>query len=110
HANDRALEAVAFGYHELQRFPENVEWEKPMGKFNIKLKKNWKAVPRGINLAIGCSTFPVWNTVPGVFAGLVTGNPVIIKPHPGAVLPIAIVVAEVQKVLQQNDLSPNIIQ
>src|SRR5690606_37024154 len=51
-----------------------------------------------------------WNTVPGMFASLETGNPVIIKPHPKAVLPIAIVIAEVQKVLQENGLDPNICQ
>lgn len=110
HAADRALEAVAAGYEEQTRFPESAEWEKPMGKYNLKLNKTWKAVPKGVALAIGCSTFPTWNTVPGMFASLVTGNPVIVKPHPKAVLPIAIVVAEVQKVLQQNGLNPNICQ
>src|SRR5690606_13514615 len=65
---------------------------------------------KGIGLVIGCSTFPTWNTVPGMYASLVTGNPVIIKPHPKAVLPIAIVVAEVQKVLIENGLSPYICQ
>lgn len=110
HAADRALEAVAAGYEEQTRFPESTEWEKPMGKYNLKLNKTWKAVPKGIALVIGCSTFPTWNTVPGMFASLVTGNPVIVKPHPKAVLPIAIVVAEVQKVLQENGLNPDICQ
>jgi phenylacetic acid degradation protein paaN len=52
----------------------------------------------------------VWNTVPGMFAGLVTGNAVIVKPHPGAVYPIAIVVGVVQHVLQQCGLDPMICQ
>ncbi|MBF8963034.1 phenylacetic acid degradation protein PaaN [Pontibacter sp. FD36] len=110
HAADRALEAIAAGYEEQTRFPENMEWEKPMGKYNLKLNKSWRAVPKGIGLVIGCSTFPTWNTVPGMYASLVTGNPVIVKPHPKAVLPIAIVVAEVQKVLVENGLSPYICQ
>ncbi|WP_162425776.1 phenylacetic acid degradation protein PaaN [Pontibacter pudoricolor] len=110
HAADRALEAIASGYEEQTRFPESAEWEKPMGKYNLKLNKSWKAVPKGVALVIGCSTFPTWNTVPGMYASLVTGNPVIIKPHPKAVLPIAIVVAEVQKVLAENGLNPNICQ
>jgi phenylacetic acid degradation protein paaN len=110
HAADRALEAIASGYEEQTRFPESTEWEKPMGKYNLKLNKSWKAVPKGVALVIGCSTFPTWNTVPGMYASLVTGNPVIIKPHPKAVLPIAIVVAEVQKVLAENGLNPNICQ
>jgi len=110
HAADRALEAVAAGYEELQRFPSGVIWDKPMGKYNIKLDKQWRSVPKGIGLVVGCSTFPTWNSVPGVYASLVTGNSVIVKPHPGAVLPMAIFVAEIQNVLKENDLDPNICQ
>lgn len=110
HAADRALEAIASGYEELSRFPKGVIWDKPMGKYNIKLDKEWRAVPKGIGLVVGCSTFPTWNSVPGVFASLVTGNAVIVKPHPGAVLPMAIFVAEIQKVLKEQDLDPNICQ
>jgi len=110
HAADRALEAIAAGYDELQRFPRTAVWDKPMGKFNIQLNKEWRAVPKGVSVVIGCSTFPTWNTVPGVYASLITGNPVIVKPHPGAILPIAIVVAEIQKVLTENNLDPNICQ
>jgi len=110
HAADRALEAIASGFEELKRFPSGVIWDKPMGKYNIKLDKEWRAVPKGIGLVIGCSTFPTWNSVPGVYASLVTGNSVIVKPHPGAVLPMAIFVAEIQKVLKENDLDPNICQ
>jgi phenylacetic acid degradation protein paaN len=110
HAADRALEAIAAGYEELQRFPAHAQWDKPMGKYNIQMSKESRVVPKGISVVIGCSTFPTWNSVTGIFASLVTGNPVIVKPHPGAILPIAIVVAEIQKVLAENDLDPNICQ
>jgi phenylacetic acid degradation protein paaN len=110
HAADRALEAIALGYEEQLRFPDQVTWDKPMGKFNLLLDKKWRRVPKGISLVVGCSTFPTWNTVPGMYASLVTGNPVIIKPHPGAVLPIAMVVAEVQKVLKANGIDPLVVQ
>jgi phenylacetic acid degradation protein paaN len=110
HAADRALEAIAAGYEELQRFPSHALWDKPMGKFNIQLNKEWRAVPKGISLVIGCSTFPTWNSVTGIYGSLVTGNPVIVKPHPGAILPIAIVVAEIQKVLAENNIDPNTCQ
>lgn len=106
HAADRALEAIASGYDELRRVPSSVEWDKPMGKFNIKLTKTWKSVPKGIGLVIGCSTFPTWNTVPGLYANLITGNATIVKPHPGAILPIAIFIAEIQNVLKENNLDP----
>ncbi len=110
HSNDRALEAIAAGYEALNAYSADVLWEKPMGKFNLKLKKDFHAVPRGIGLVIGCSTFPVWNTLPGVFADLITGNPVIIKPHPKAVLPIAIVVEEMQKVFKSFQIDVNTVQ
>lgn len=110
HANDRALEALAVAYDEMNRIPKSKEWVKPMGKFDLNVNKNWKPVPKGIAMVIGCSTFPTWNTVPGMFASLMTGNPVIVKPHPKAILPIAIVIAEVQKTLQSAGLSPDICQ
>jgi len=110
HAADRALEAIAAGYEELHRFPSTALWDKPLGKFNIQLNKEWRAVPKGISVVIGCSTFPTWNSVTGIYGSLITGNPVIVKPHPGAILPIAIFVAEIQKVLADNHIDPNTCQ
>ncbi len=110
HAADRALEAIAAGYEELQRFPASAIWDKPMGKFNIQLQKEWRAVPKGVSVVVGCSTFPTWNSVTGIYASLITGNPVIVKPHPGAILPIAIFVSEIRKVLSENNLDPDICQ
>lgn len=110
HANDRAMESIALGYQELTRYANNVDWVKPMGKFDLSIKKNFKPISKGIGLVIGCSTFPTWNTVPGVFANLIAGNTVIIKPHPKSIMPIAIVVAEMQKVLKANGLSPYTVQ
>jgi phenylacetic acid degradation protein paaN len=110
HAADRALEAIAAGYEELNRFPAKALWDKPMGKFNLQINKEWRAVPKGISVVIGCSTFPTWNSVTGIYGSLVTGNSVIVKPHPGAILPIAIFVAEIQKVLVENNLDPSICQ
>ena len=110
HALDRALEAITLGYKELLSLPHTAEWEKDMGKMSIKVKKTWQPMGRGISLAIGCSTFPVWNSLPGIYASLITGNPVIVKPHPGAILPIAIVVAEIQRALLNAGLPAEIVQ
>ncbi len=110
HASDRALEALTMGYEELNRFPSHVTWEKPAGKNVIKLEKTYKAVPKGIGLIIGCSTFPTWNTVPGLFATLITGNTAIVKPHPKSIYAIAIVVAEIQQALQAKGIDPNVCQ
>ena len=110
HAADRALETIALGLYELRRFPSKTNWEKPMGKFNIILEKYYRAVPKGVALCIGCSTFPTWNTLPGLYANLITGNTVIVKPHPAAIYPIAIVVRELQKTFIDFGFDPNIVQ
>jgi phenylacetic acid degradation protein paaN len=110
HSNDRALEAVIEGYKQIKSMPSNAAWVKSMGKFDLTINKNWKAVPKGLGLVIGCSTFPIWNTVPGMFADLITGNATIVKPHPKAVLPIAIVIGEIQKVLKENNLDVHTVQ
>ncbi len=110
HGADRAMEAIAAGYEELKRFPETASWVKPMGKYEIRLRKSWIAQPKGISLVIGCSTFPTWNSTPGLYASLITGNPVIVKPHPKAILPMAIVVAEIQKTLRAAGLPEEICQ
>jgi hypothetical protein len=41
---------------------------------------------------------------------LITGNSVIVKPHPKAIYPIAIVVAEIQKALKDKGLDPLTVQ
>lgn len=110
HAADRALESIALGYAELTRFADKISWEKPAGKFNLKLEKFGMNVGRGVSLAIGCSTFPTWNTLPGLYASLITGNPVIVKPHPKSIYPIAIVVSVIQDVLKENGFDPNLVQ
>lgn len=110
HANDRALEAIAMAVEEQSRFPESQHWVKPMGKFDLEVQKIYKPVPKGIGLVVGCSTFPIWNSVPGIYASLATGNPIIVKPHPKSVYPIAIVVAELQAALVAKGYDPKTVQ
>lgn len=105
HAQDRGLEAVALTWAELTRFATSVRWEKPQGKAEpISLEKHWSTVPAGVALVIGCNTFPTWNSYPGLFASLVSGNPVIVKPHPAAVLPLALTVRVLREVLVEAGL------
>jgi phenylacetic acid degradation protein paaN len=110
HAQDRALEAVAYAYAEQTRHAGTAVWEKPQGKRPpLRMEKTFTAVPRGIALVVGCTTFPTWNAYPGLFASLATGNAVIVKPHPGAVLPLAITVAAAREVLAENGFDPNLV-
>ena len=108
HAQDRALEAIAYAYEEMARVPARVTWEKP-GKEPIRVEKTYRIVPRGIDVTIGCSTFPTWNAYPGMFASLVTGNAVIVKPHPQAILPLAITVEVLQQTLQEAGFDPRVV-
>lgn len=111
HAQDRALEAIAYAYEAMTHVPPYVLWEKPQGKNPpIKMRKRFKIAPRGIALVIGCSTFPTWNAYPGLFASLVTGNVLIVKPHPNAILPLAITVRVIREVLRESGIDPNVIQ
>jgi phenylacetic acid degradation protein paaN len=110
HAQDRALEAIAYAYDEMRRVPSKAYWEKPQGKNDpLKMEKHFRIVPRGIGLVIGCNTFPTWNGYPGMFASLATGNAVIVKPHPNAILPLAISVAIAREVLAEAGFDPNIV-
>ncbi len=109
HAQDRALEAIAYAYDELSRVPARVLWEKPAKPEPLRIEKTYRIVPRGIELTIGCSTFPTWNAYPGLFASLVTGNAVVVKPHPQAVLPLAITVEILQAVLREAGFDPRVV-
>ncbi|MBI1218087.1 MAG: phenylacetic acid degradation protein PaaN [Rhodobacteraceae bacterium] len=105
HAQDRGLEAVAMAWDEMTRFAADARWEKPQGKAApIVLEKHWRIVPVGLSLAIGCNTFPTWNSYSGIFASLATGNPVIVKPHPAAILPLALSVRVLRAVLAEAGL------
>ncbi|PRF81567.1 phenylacetic acid degradation protein PaaN [Burkholderia multivorans] len=110
HAQDRALEAVAYAWDQLRRIPADAHWEKPQGKNPpLAMQKRYTIVPRGTGLVLGCCTFPTWNGYPGLFADLATGNTVIVKPHPGAILPLAITVRIARDVLREAGFDPNVV-
>lgn len=110
HAQDRGLEAVAYAYAEQVRTPGTAEWTKPQGKRDpLALTKAFTPVPRGTALVIGCNTFPTWNGYPGLFASLATGNAVLVKPHPRAVLPLALTVQVARDVLAGAGFDPNLV-
>jgi len=110
HAQDRGLEAVAIAYQLMSDVPSEATWAKKVSKTDvITLNKRFHIAPHGIGVVVGCSTFPTWNSYPGLFASLVTGNAVVVKPHPGAVLPLAITVKIARQVIREQGFDPNII-
>ncbi|MBM7062935.1 phenylacetic acid degradation protein PaaN [Pseudomonas sp. UL073] len=110
HAQDRGLEAVAYAWRAMAEVPQAARWVKPQGKGEpLQLDKRWHIVPRGLSLVVACSTFPTWNTYPGLFASLATGNPVLVKAHPGAILPVAMSVKVAQDVLAELGFDPALV-
>lgn len=110
HAQDRALEAIAVAYAEQTRVPATARWEKPQGKRPpLVMEKTSTVVPRGIGLVIGCTTFPTWNSYPGLFASLATGNAVVVKPHPQAILPLAITVRIARETLAEAGFARDLV-
>ncbi|MFE8940558.1 MULTISPECIES: phenylacetic acid degradation protein PaaN [unclassified Streptomyces] len=110
HAQDRGLEAVAYAYAEQSRLPAGARWRKPQGPDRtVDIGKRFRAVPRGISLLVGNSVFPAWNGYPGLFASLATGNPVLVKPHPAAVLPLALTVQQAREVLAEAGFDPDLV-
>ena len=110
HAQDRGLEAVAYAYREMSFVPTETLWEKPQGKNPaLVMKKHFEVVGQGVGVVVGCGTFPTWNTYPGLFAALATGNAVIVKPHSNAILPAAITVRTIRAVLAENGIDPNLV-
>jgi acyl-CoA reductase-like NAD-dependent aldehyde dehydrogenase len=101
---------VTYAWREQSFVPAETTWEKPQGKNPaLVMKKHFQIVGRGVGVVIGCGTFPTWNTYPGLFAALATGNAVIVKPHSNAILPAAITVRTIRAVLAENGIDPNLV-
>ncbi|MCH7799858.1 MAG: phenylacetic acid degradation protein PaaN [Planctomycetes bacterium] len=110
HAQDRGLEAIAYAWEEMTRVPRQVTWEKKVSKTDVaRLEKRFHLVPRGVAVVVGCSTFPTWNGYPGLFASLATGNAVVVKPHPGSILPLAITVEIAREVLREHGFEADVV-
>lgn len=109
-ALDRGLEALAYAHKAMQDVPATAHWERQFGRDGVaSLDKRYRLVPRGVGVVICCATFPLWNTYPALCASLATGNPVILKPHPAATLPVALVARVCREVLSEAGFDPNLV-
>jgi phenylacetic acid degradation protein paaN len=109
-ALDRGLEALAYAYKAMQDVPTTASWERRFGKDGVaKLEKHYRLMPRGVGVVICCATFPLWNGYPALCASLSTGNPVVLKPHPSAILPVALFVSVCKAVLLEAGFDPNLV-
>ncbi len=108
-ALDRGLEALAYAIKAMREVAPSARYEREFGGERVVLDKTYVLVPRGVGLVICCASFPTWNAYPAMFASLATGNPVIVKPHPIAILPMAIVVRECRRVLAEYGFDPDLV-
>lgn len=108
-ALDRGVEALAYAQAALEDIPERASWQRQFGSATLTLEKRYRLVPRGVAVCFACATFPTWNAYPAMFASLATGNAVIVKPHPTAVLPMAIAVRACRTVLAEAGYPPDLV-
>ncbi|MFI1213482.1 aldehyde dehydrogenase family protein [Streptomyces sp. NPDC020802] len=108
-AIDRGLEAIVVAYEALSRVPGNVRWSRDFGQVTTTLDKRYRVMPLGVAAVIACASFPAWNVYPALFANLVTGNAVVLKPHPTSVLQMALAVRICRTVLETAGFDPDLI-
>lgn len=108
-ALDRGIEALAYAAIAMRNVAPTATYHRKFAGEEVALEKCYTMVPRGVGLVICCASFPTWNAYPAMFASLATGNPVIVKPHPIAVLPMAVVVEACRAVLSEYDFDANLV-
>lgn len=108
-ALDRGIEALAYAAIAMGGIEPTAVYRREFAGEPVALEKSYTLVPRGLGLVICCASFPTWNAYPSMFASLATGNPVIVKPHPKSVLPMAIAVETCRAVLTEYGFDPNLV-
>jgi phenylacetic acid degradation protein paaN len=108
-ALDRGVEALAYAQAAMDDVPAEALWERRFGSTTIRLQKRYRLVPRGVAVCFACATFPTWNAYPAMLASLATGNAVIVKPHPTAILPMALAVRTCREVLAEAGFEPDLV-
>lgn len=109
-ALDRGLEAVAYAHKAMADVPTTARWERRFGAGEpAVLDKQFRLMPRGVGAVITCATFPQWNGYPAILANLATGNASVIKPHPNCILPVALFVKTMRRVLADAGVDPNLV-
>ena len=107
---DRGLEATAAAWAAMQQVPERAAFARPFGKGpSVHLDKRYRLVPVGVAVVLSCGSYPAWNAYPAILANLATGNPVVVKPHPDTILPVAIAVRTGRAVLAEAGFDPNLL-
>ncbi len=107
---DRGLEATAAAWAAMDALPREAVYERAFGRgAPAVLDKRYRLVPVGIAVVLSCGSYPAWNAYPAILANLATGNPVVLKPHPDTILPMALAVRAGRAVLADAGFDPNLL-
>jgi phenylacetic acid degradation protein paaN len=107
---DRGLEGLTYAWRAMTDIPAAARFERAFGRgAPVVLDKRYRLVPRGVAVVVACATYPAWNAYPAILANLATGNPVVVKPHPRCVLPMAIAVEAGRGALAEAGFAPNLL-
>ncbi|MCR9163478.1 MAG: phenylacetic acid degradation protein PaaN [Nannocystaceae bacterium] len=106
---DRGLEGLAYAYKAMRDVPEGAVFERRFGGAPVRLRKRYRLIPRGVAVVISCGSYPAWNAYPALFANLATANPVVLKPHPECILPMARAVQIARATLEEAGFDPNVV-
>ena len=107
---DRGLEALATAWDVMSRLPSEARYARRFGRGEpVHLRKRYRLMPVGVAVVLSCGSYPAWNAYPALLANLATGNPVVLKPHPDTVLPMAIAVETARGALTEAGFDPNLI-
>jgi phenylacetic acid degradation protein paaN len=107
---DRGLEALTYAHRAMADIPATATFERRFGRgAPVVLDKRYRLMPVGVAIVISCGSYPAWNAYPAILANLATGNPVVLKPHPNGILPMAIAVEIGRRVLAEAGFDPNLL-
>lgn len=106
---DRGLEALAAAWVAQGLIPRESLFTRSFGGPLVAIDKRYTCVPVGPALVFSCGSYPAWNAYPAIMANLSVGNPVIVKPHPETILPVAIAVNIARNVIADAGFSPDLL-
>ncbi|PKF79115.1 hypothetical protein CW749_14195 [Vibrio sp. vnigr-6D03] len=110
HAQYRGIEAVTRVFEDITNHTRVSDWDISIGDGpKMGFHRAFERQPVGINLVICGKICPTWSSYAAVFSSLMAGNPVIVKPHPEATLPMALTVKVLKYVMEEAGLDPSLV-
>jgi phenylacetic acid degradation protein paaN len=107
---DRGLEVVAASWSIMKDLPKTAEYQRDFGVYkNVNLSKKYQTKGVGLAIVFACGSYPAWNAYPAILANLLTGNSVLVKPHPHTILPMALMINFARQVIEEAGYNPNLL-